>query len=214
MIKLTRIAQENPFKLLREQINAAMARVEGDQPQLGMPLELSIDYYGIGRGSFAKHVAISEANAIDGSLLLQCLPETIGTMATTMATTMVTDVNGCLVVTAEPKLVGDTSVLGFSLARINFPAIKLANSTARVFRMPHEYGYQKPDNAFDSEFGNVIASITQEPLYPLGLKGILAFAPLGTNPVRLFGPAYMYADTVFHILINAEYPPHAILPGT
>lgn len=210
MIKLTRIAQENPFKLLREQINAAMARVEGDQPQLGMPLELSIDYYGIGRGSFAKHVAISAPNAIDGSLLLQCLPETIGTMATTM----VTDVNGCLVVTAEPKLDGDTSVLSFSLARINFHAIKLANSTARVFRMPHEYGYQKPDNAFGSEFGQVIATLTSEPLYPLGLKGILAYAPLETTPVRLFGPAYMYVDTMFHILINAEYPPRTILPGT
>lgn len=211
MIQLTRIAKEKPFKLLRGQINAAMDRVEGDQPQLGMPLELSIDYYGINkRGSFMNRVAFSEANAINGSLLLQCLPQTFSTTEATM----VTDVNGCLVVTGEPSLTGGTSALGFSWARINIALIKLANSDASVFRMPHEYGYQRPNNAFDEELGNAIASITSEPLYPLGLKGILKLTLPKSAPVHLFGPAYMYADTMFHILINAEYPPHSILPGT
>lgn len=195
MIQLTRIAPGDPFKRLRSQINAAMNEVEGDQPQLGMPKAMSVEYFKHkGDGPNMTRVATSAADTIKGSLFLHCLPDNTHTM--------VTDVSGCLWATADPVLEAGISKLEFSLIQISISSIQLSNRVTDKFKMPYDYTYPRPDGAF----AYVGAGVTTLPIYPLGGKTI--FMGFGTErPIYIDGPVFMWGtQNGVRILIESEYP--------
>lgn len=195
MIQLTRIAPENPIKSLRSQINHMMDEVEGDQPQLGMPSSVSIQYYETATDDPSHtRVATSAPETVKGNLLLQCLPDN--------DVTMITDVNGCLHVTADPVLEPSVTELSFSVIQIIITSVRLSNRTVTRFKMPSDYGYPRPDDVF----AYVGKGITAMPLYPLGFKSM--FIGFGTKTPRILdGQAYMWGDQEgVRILIEAQYP--------
>lgn len=165
MIQLTRLAPEDPIKRLRSQINHAMDEIEGDQPMVGLASNVEADYWGPGDNqSGFRHVAHSPLGTVNGTLLLQCLPDNTDAV--------VTDVNGEVWPSVQPTLDETITKLKYTWVTLNIKSVSLPTRVLTVFKTLLEYGLAKQNYDFAPD----LPQITREPVFPLGLKALFKSA--------------------------------------
>lgn len=177
MIRLTRIAPEDPVKRLRSQINHAMDEIEGDQPMVGLASKVEADYWGPGDNpSGFRHVAYSPLGTVHGTLLVQCLPNN--------ADAVVTDVNGEAWPSVQPTLDETITKLRYTWVTLSIKSVRLPTRVLTVFKTLRDYGLTLQN----WDFAPDLPHITREPVYPLGLKALFKTA---SNKDLVWSAAYL-----------------------
>lgn len=161
MIKLTRIAPEDPIKRLRTQINHAMDEIEGDQPMVGLGSRVEADYWGPGdNASGFRHVARSPLGTVHGTLLLQCLPDSTDAV--------ITDVNGETWPSVRPTLDATITKLRYTWVVLSIHTVSLPARSLTTFKTLVDYGLARQTYEFTPD----LQHITREPVFPLGPKAL------------------------------------------
>lgn len=161
MITLPRIAQDNPIKQLRSTFNAAMDEIQGDQPLVGMGRLADADYWGPGdNASGFRHVAHSPLGMVQGTLLVQCLPDNTDAV--------ITDANGEIWPAVRPTLDATITKLKYTWVTLNVTSVRLPARVLTVFKTLVDYGFDRQNYVFAPH----LQQITREPVFPLGLKAL------------------------------------------